>query len=269
MILVIACRAEEQSEESGGAFGGSLFIQATGISPLLKSITLDKDPFGELEDSFDTSRQSSSTSHLALLTPADFWIGFIRDNIVFPMLFLFVPLGLGILIEARLRAAGGSDGPAASSRKEQLQSCDESPPVANFVPLMEAARSGDAARWRELLPKQPNCTVDRFGTTALHVAAGAPCTEMAAALVEEKRVDVEAKDMWEETALHFAARSGSDDVCNLLLAHRADINALSSDDVTPLLAAAKANQKSICKLLLEKGASHDSTPGSMLASLMA
>lgn len=75
---------------------------------------------------------------------------------------------------------------------------------------------------------------------------------MARALLEQG-ADANAKEAWEETPLHMAARSGCYEVCELLLSYGADLNPMNSSEITPLLAAAQAGQEHTCELLLERG----------------
>ncbi|CAJ1406091.1 unnamed protein product [Effrenium voratum] len=97
---------------------------------------------------------------------------------------------------------------------------------------------------------------DAFGCTALHVAA-ASARAVAPAHAEKllrAGADPNAREAWEETPLHMAARHGNLEVAQALLKFGAQINARNLDEVTPLLAAAQEGQQEVCNFLLEMGA---------------
>lgn len=83
--------------------------------------------------------------------------------------------------------------------------------------------------------------------------------------------DVNAVDAWDETALHMAARCGSIEACELLIAAKADVNALNANDETPLKVTGSV---SLCHLLLQHGAHlgvpvpEDAVPHSCTTALM-
>ena len=67
-------------------------------------------------------------------------------------------------------------------------------------------------------------------------------------------VDVNAEDMWGNTALYWAARNGRVAVVQLLVAEGAEVNAEDNHGYTPLIWAVKGRHLDIVQLLLEKGA---------------
>jgi len=67
--------------------------------------------------------------------------------------------------------------------------------------------------------------------------------------------DVDAKDKYELTALHWAAAGGQNEIVELLIAKGADVNATDGDGDTPLhLAGNSTATKEIAELLISKGA---------------
>ncbi len=80
----------------------------------------------------------------------------------------------------------------------------------------------------------------------------------------KRKIDINAKDKDNMTALHYAALVGNKDIAQLLLDHGADINALADENETPLHKAAAMNEMhdavkggffaAVAQLLLEKGA---------------
>jgi hypothetical protein len=266
------CQEEESSDGSSAAIRGSSLIQGSAKSVKMTQILVNEDPFGDLEDSFDLSRSglSPSLSAALILPNVDVWFLFrcVRDIMLFAIVVFIVPFAAGKIVQRRSLSVKRDE---QAEQATSLECSLHHSPV-NFLTLMEAARSGDEARWRAVLESIPNFArvQDRFGSTALHVAAGAPCEAMVAALLREmKGVNVNAKDVWEETPLHFAARVGSDDVCHLLLANGADVNAVSDGRETPLLVAAKAGQKATCQWLLRKGATCGEVADSDLPPMLA
>lgn len=67
--------------------------------------------------------------------------------------------------------------------------------------------------------------------------------------------NVDSVDTAGYTALHYAARSGSVDVCNLLLQYSANVNVTTKAGLaTPLQRAALAGKEKVVELLLKRGA---------------
>jgi len=91
---------------------------------------------------------------------------------------------------------------------------------------------------------------DSWGCTSLHCAAAS------GASVEgllESGADVNAREAWDETPLHFAARAGHLEACKLLIAKGSDINAANTDGHTALVIAAEHKMSAVCELMLDHG----------------
>jgi len=74
-------------------------------------------------------------------------------------------------------------------------------------------------------------------------------------LLEERQRDVNACDKSGYTALHYAARSGKDQICQLLLDRKAAVNACAGEcEATPLHRACIGGHISTVKLLAKNGA---------------
>jgi serine/threonine-protein phosphatase 6 regulatory ankyrin repeat subunit B len=76
-------------------------------------------------------------------------------------------------------------------------------------------------------------------------------------LIDQYPIDFTLKDLQNNTALHFAARSGSTDVAKLVLTKNIDINAQNSGGGTPILQAAYINDKTMVEFLLSRNANID------------
>ena len=75
----------------------------------------------------------------------------------------------------------------------------------------------------------------------------------------EKGADVEAKDKWGSTPLHFASGNNHIEIAKLLLDRGADVKAKDNGGQTPLHFASWHNRIKIAKLLIEAGADVDAT----------
>jgi hypothetical protein len=92
------------------------------------------------------------------------------------------------------------------------------------------------------------------GRMAIHQAAAVGNVKLVEFLVS-KGNSIEQKSLSGETPLHFAARSGSDEVVRFLINSRANKNAQAKHtQATPLMLAAEAKQDSTVKLLIALGA---------------
>lgn len=69
--------------------------------------------------------------------------------------------------------------------------------------------------------------------------------------------DVNAKDLWQRTPLHWAVAYGRDDLARLLIAGGADVNVREEWNQTPLHFAAEHGRADIVRLLIENGADID------------
>ena len=100
------------------------------------------------------------------------------------------------------------------------------------------------------------------GISALHKVARCRNLEVVRYLVEELRLDVNAKDPLGWTPLYLAALNDCTETARCLLEHGADVNARTRDGSTPLMAAAKeiledGQHSELVKLLLDAGAEVD------------
>jgi len=83
--------------------------------------------------------------------------------------------------------------------------------------------------------------------TRLHIASHFGTTGLAVKLLAEMKVDgldIDAKDSYQKTPLHVAARKGHKKLTELLLQHDADIEATTGNGETPLLGASAFNERS-------------------------
>ena len=89
------------------------------------------------------------------------------------------------------------------------------------------------------------------GETALHFAADGGHKEVVQLILEDERVEVNAKDVRSYTPLHFAAQEGHSGIVQLLLEdERVDVNSKTENGYTPLHSAAvKDNHEIVCLLL--------------------
>ena len=98
--------------------------------------------------------------------------------------------------------------------------------AADAVPLVEAAKRGDAATVRALLRRQPASVnvAAADGMTALHYAVRANDTALVQALLRAK-ADAKAATRYGITPLALAAQNGSAEMIELLAKAGADVNA--------------------------------------------
>jgi ankyrin repeat protein len=95
---------------------------------------------------------------------------------------------------------------------------------------------------------------DETGNTPLHLAALKGHKAVCEQLVATKRVDVNAQNHINKTALHFAAEKSDVELMAYLLAHGANVTAQDRSGVTPLHIAVKREDIRLVKLLLKAGA---------------
>jgi uncharacterized protein len=127
--------------------------------------------------------------------------------------------------------------------------------AADPLPLVDAARRGDAAAVRALLRRQPAVVnvAAADGMTALHYAVRANDAAMVQALLRAK-ADVKVATRYGVTPLALAAQNGSAEMIELLAKAGADVNAQALDAQTPLMIAARTGSAAAIKALVARGA---------------
>ncbi|MCL1998173.1 MAG: ankyrin repeat domain-containing protein [Turicibacter sp.] len=119
--------------------------------------------------------------------------------------------------------------------------------------FMRACKNG-ARGVAETLIKQGNIDVtyvDNLGRTPLHYVAAKGMVALAKFLIEHG-VDVNYRDMHEQTALHFCP--SQKEVFKLLIEMGADVNIADDNGVLPIHLVANRGQHDLLQLLLENGA---------------
>jgi hypothetical protein len=120
--------------------------------------------------------------------------------------------------------------------------------------LIEAASRGDLEKVKRLLNEGADVNAkNKYGQTPLHWAATWGHLDIVKLLVD-RGADINAKDEDGETPLHWAAANDHLDVVEFLLDRGADVNAKSGYGQTPLHWAATYSRLDIVKLLLDRGA---------------
>jgi len=95
--------------------------------------------------------------------------------------------------------------------------------------------------------------------TQFHIAARAGDTDALQRDLSTSKVDINVRDTFTQTPLHWAAYAGRVNAVRFLLANGANPNATDKNGFTPLHSAASAGERSldhlnVCKLLLRNGA---------------
>jgi len=94
---------------------------------------------------------------------------------------------------------------------------------------------------------------DNVGRTALHLAAKCGSDSRTRLLLESGTVEVDLRDEFGLTPLSRVAENGHEAVATLLLEKGADPSAEDKEGLTPLSWAAKMGQDAVLRLLLEGG----------------
>ena len=123
---------------------------------------------------------------------------------------------------------------------------------AGMTPIFYAVdgRQSDAV----LMMVEYGCNVnlsDDYGDTPLHWAVKKDDIDVVHALCDSKIIDMDltnAKSR-KNTALHFAAEIGHDDIAKYLIDNGANLEALNEDGETPLKVATKKGHKDMCDLI--------------------
>ena len=141
------------------------------------------------------------------------------------------------------------------TRSEAAQTV-KTKPQRQIDPLLAACTSGNLSEVKSLLASGKDIeTSDRFGSTALHHAAGGGALSVVEHLVACGADHVIADKKSGRTALHWAARKGHTQVCEYLvktLSHA--LEAKAKDDTTPLQLAAWGGHIETCEWLMSCGA---------------
>lgn len=100
----------------------------------------------------------------------------------------------------------------------------------------------------------PNYTVlaGSFSMTMLSAAINVSKNIDIVELLLKNKADVNAKDVFNTTALMYAASSGNKEMVELLLSYNADVNASDGQGNTVLSAAKESKNKSVIKLIEKK-----------------
>ena len=83
---------------------------------------------------------------------------------------------------------------------------------------------------------------------------GSLLSDVPVELLLSKGAEVDAKDVYERTPLHYAVQQGSMGVIEMLLSKGAEVNARDNDGGTPLHYAVATDYPDKAELLLKKGA---------------
>ncbi|ACE05975.1 hypothetical protein Aasi_0574 [Candidatus Amoebophilus asiaticus 5a2] len=140
--------------------------------------------------------------------------------------------------------------------------------VSGSTPLQLAVNKGHAKIAKSLIEhgaslrvldidNQFNTSSINRGNALLHVAVQNKDTEMAQLLILGKRLNVNSKNYWDFTPLHFAARNGCLAMVKLLVQNGADLEAKSStyyNTSTPLSLAIVNGYSEVVDFLIEQGA---------------
>ncbi|HOW35090.1 MAG TPA: ankyrin repeat domain-containing protein [Candidatus Omnitrophota bacterium] len=126
--------------------------------------------------------------------------------------------------------------------------------------IHEAAKSGDIAKLRSLLDKDPALLYakDEMGKTPLHWTVGRGQIKAMKVLLDEYHVNVDVRNDNQGTPLHVAASQAQPEAAKILIAHGATVNARTKNGSTPLHFAAYKGRKpghiETAKILIENGA---------------
>jgi ankyrin repeat protein len=99
----------------------------------------------------------------------------------------------------------------------------------------------------------------RINDSLLHTAAKAGHTDMINFLIYDCEVNVNIKNKYGETPLHYAAQKGLRDTVRLLISNGADVKSIAAGRLTPLHYAAKEGHIEVVRALIRSGAKIDAT----------
>jgi ankyrin repeat protein len=127
----------------------------------------------------------------------------------------------------------------------------------DFNTLQAAAIEGDLGKFKNKESKSwyKDCilkTITKDKLTLLHIAATEGRLNIVEYLINRYPVDINAKDINNETPLHLAAANGRQKVIEFLVNKTADTNALNMDNATPLHLAAVNGHRDVIEFLIGK-----------------
>lgn len=105
--------------------------------------------------------------------------------------------------------------------------------------------------------------------TALHWAVDPWKEEEARAILDQRVIDINARDKEGQTALHVLVTQDKPEAAQLLLDYGADVNAADNVGVTPLHCAVYHKSKLVMKVLLDAGADTEAQDDKMKSPLYA
>lgn len=130
--------------------------------------------------------------------------------------------------------------------------------LAGWTPLMAAARSGHVEIVADLLRAGADIDqIDNDGKNALMLAVVANRAGLTSNAIFElinARINVNVIDRWGDTALIYAAWTGSLDVVQTLLAFGADFRVIDNTNYSALDRAIANDHRDVAKVLVEAGA---------------
>jgi ankyrin repeat protein len=160
--------------------------------------------------------------------------------------------------ETLLHIAAASGQPDLVNLLLETNAIVNSRTTGGMTPLYCAASTGDEDSVSNLLHYQADVlAMTSQGWTMLHAAADGGLNVSLVQQLHEWGIDMMARNVRGETALHYAASRDDLDVIQYLLDNGADANTVSYEDRTPLHQALQAhlgNDPDIIRALLEKGA---------------
>lgn len=123
----------------------------------------------------------------------------------------------------------------------------------NFLMLASVSNKPNSARTLLKLGANVNATNSQHKTALMYCAEN-NSIDVAKVLLQEKNIDIEAKDVHGYTALYIAAKTGSAEVLKLLIKKGADLNATCIDGHNPLAISIGHNKNDCAKCLINAGA---------------
>jgi ankyrin repeat protein len=114
-----------------------------------------------------------------------------------------------------------------------------------------------------------NAILHETNQTPLFAPAGGGVTEIAALILASDKADVNHQDKWGLTPLHYASRSGHDEIVAMLLVAKAEVNARDEYGFTPLHEAAEKGHTAVIQTLLGYGADKEAALTAAYAAYLA